>query len=44
MWNGKLENQTTRESEKNPKAEYVHLFDHRLPNLEDEIPLKGAEL
>jgi hypothetical protein len=43
-WGGKLENQTTRESGKDPKAEHLHLFDHHHPNLEDEILLRGVEL
>ena len=29
---------------KNPKAEYQHLFNHHLPNLEDEIHLKGGRI
>ena len=30
------------EVKKNPKAENLHLFCRRLPNLEDEIHLKGG--
>jgi hypothetical protein len=32
------------EVKKNPKVENLHLFDHHLPNLEDEIILRGVEL
>jgi len=34
QWSGK----------KDLKVEYIHLFDHHHPNLEDEIHLKGVEL
>jgi hypothetical protein len=43
-WNGKLENQTTRESGKDPNAEHLHLFDHHHPNLEDDILFKGSRI
>ena len=32
------------EVEKNPKAKNMYLFYHHLPNLKDEIHLKGVEL
>ena len=34
----------TRGSEEDPKAEYLHLFDHHHSNLEDEIHLKGGRI
>ena len=34
QWSGK----------KDLKAEYLHLFDHHRPNLEDEIHLKGGRI
>jgi len=38
------EDGTTQESEEDLQAEYLYLFDHHRPNLEDEIHLKGVEL
>ena len=35
---------TTQESEEDSKIEYAYLFDHHLPNLEDEIHLKGCRI
>ena len=32
------------EVKKNPKAENLHLFCRRLPNLEDKIHLKGGRI
>ena len=41
---GRVELEHTKGTAEDLKAKYPYIFDCRLPNLEDEIHLKGVEL
>jgi len=43
-WNLYQDEGTTQGREEDSMAEYPHLFDHHLLNLEDEIHLKGGRI